>query len=79
MVLHAAYNTANGLVILRPDDELVGDAYVTISLCLTGALWLVALALIAVTRGRLGLAQEEKVAAPTSARIPSRHASAVRP
>jgi uncharacterized protein len=55
MLLHASYNTANGLVILRPADELVGDAYVTISLALTGTLWLVALVLIVATRGTLGL------------------------
>lgn len=58
MVLHASYNTANGLVILRPADELVGDSYVTISLALTGTLWLVALSLILATRGRLGLPAE---------------------
>ena len=55
MLLHASYNTANGLVILRPADELVGDAYVTISLALTGTLWLMALGLIVATRGRIGL------------------------
>jgi uncharacterized protein len=55
MLLHASYNTANGLVILRPADELVGDAYVTISLALTGTLWLVALGVVVATRGRIGL------------------------
>jgi membrane protease YdiL (CAAX protease family) len=55
MILHASYNTAIGVVILRPADELVGDAYVTISLALTGTLWLVAVGLIVATRGRLGL------------------------
>jgi hypothetical protein len=55
MVLHASYNTAIGVAILRPADELVGSSYVAISFALTGTLWLVALALIAATRGRLGL------------------------
>jgi uncharacterized protein len=55
MLLHAAYNTALGVVILRPDSELVGSTYVTLSLALTGTLWLVALGLIAATRGRLGM------------------------
>ena len=55
MLLHASYNTAIGLVILRPADELVGDAYVTISFALTGTLWLVALGVIVATRGRIGL------------------------
>ena len=55
MLLHASYNSAIGVVILRPADELVGNAYVTISLTLTGSLWLVAAGLIVATRGRLGL------------------------
>jgi hypothetical protein len=55
MVLHASYNTALGVAILRPADELVGSSYVAISFALTGTLWLAALALIAATRGRLGL------------------------
>ena len=64
MVLHAAYNTSLGLIILRPVDELVGSAYVAISLILTGLLWLVALGLIATTRGRLGLGASPGEAAP---------------
>jgi membrane protease YdiL (CAAX protease family) len=64
MVLHAAYNTALGVVILRPADELVGDAYVAISLALTGTLWLVALGLITATRGRLGLPRRRDEKAP---------------
>jgi hypothetical protein len=55
MLLHASYNTAIGLLILRPADELVGGTYVAISLALTGTLWLVAVALVVATRGRLGL------------------------
>jgi membrane protease YdiL (CAAX protease family) len=74
MVLHAAYNTALGLIILRPEDELVGGAYVAISLILTGLLWLVAIGLIAATRGRLGLG-----AAPRTASLTSRPATPPRP
>jgi hypothetical protein len=55
MLLHAAYNTALGVAILRPDGELVGSTYVTLSLALTGTLWLVALGLTVATHGRLGL------------------------
>ena len=62
MLLHAAYNTAIGVAILRPADELVGNSYVAISFALTGTLWLVAIALIVATRGRLGL--EPRVTAP---------------
>jgi uncharacterized protein len=55
MLLHAGYNTALGVVILRSEGELVGSTYVTLSLALTGTLWLVAVGLIAATHGRLGL------------------------
>ena len=62
MLLHASYNTAIGVVILRPADELVGEAYVAISLALTGTLWLVAIGLVVATRGRLGLAPDASAA-----------------
>jgi uncharacterized protein len=75
MVLHAAYNTSLGLIILRPEDELVGSTYVAISLILTGLLWLVALGLIAATRGRLGLdartGEAAHAAAPERPRTPT--------
>lgn len=54
VALHAAFNTANGVLILRPEGELVGSTYVVLSIVLTGLLWLVALGLIAKTHGRLG-------------------------
>ena len=63
MLLHASYNTALGVVILRPADELVGNSYVAISLALTGTLWLVAIGLILATRGRLGLAPDSRITA----------------
>jgi membrane protease YdiL (CAAX protease family) len=66
MLLHASYNTALGVVILRPADELVGDSYVAISLALTGTLWLVAIGLIVATRGRLGLQPGGRAAAPVA-------------
>lgn len=72
MVLHAAYNTALGTVILRPEDELVGSTYVILSLCLTGTLWLCAVALIWATRGRLGRdAGPPRLRAPVCARADS--------
>jgi uncharacterized protein len=67
MVLHAAYNTSLGVLILRPEDELVGGAYVAISLILTGLLWLVAVGLIAATRGRLGMDEARQPAPPPPA------------
>jgi uncharacterized protein len=70
MVMHAAYNTAIGVAILRPADELVGSSYVAISLTLTGTLWLVALALIVATRGRLGLAPRATLPPIPKARPP---------
>ena len=55
ILLHAAYNTALGTVILRPEDEQVGSTYVILSLALTGTLWAAVLVLIGATKGRLGL------------------------
>jgi hypothetical protein len=66
-VLPAAYNTAPGVIILRPEDDLVGGAYVAISLILTGLLWLTALGVIAATRGRLGLGTRPDEASPAAA------------
>lgn len=68
-LLHASYSTAIGVVILRPADELVSEAYVTISLALTGTLWLVAGGLIVATRARLGLPDGTP---RTTARLPTR-------
>ena len=65
MVLHAAFNAANGLLILRPDSELTGSTYVTLSLILTGLLWLVAIALIVATNGRLGRPHGESRQTPS--------------
>jgi membrane protease YdiL (CAAX protease family) len=58
MVLHAAYNTSLGTLILRPEGEIAGDTYVVLSLILTGLLWVCAAGLIIATRGRLGLEAE---------------------
>jgi uncharacterized protein len=66
MLLHASYNTAIGLMILRPADELVGGSYVAISLALTGTLWLVAAALVVATRGRLGLDSRSSPRSPAA-------------
>jgi hypothetical protein len=66
MLLHASNNTALGTVILRPEDEQVGEVYVTLSLAITGTLWLAVVALIWATKGRLGLEPEAPVPpAPT--------------
>jgi len=76
MLLHASYNTAIGVVILRPADELVGNAYVAISLALTGTLWLVAVGLIVATRGRLGLPESTP---RTRAELPARRYASAPP
>ena len=76
MLLHASYNTAIGLVILRPADELVGGTYVAISLALTGTLWLVAAALVVATRGRLGVAFPSSPRSPAAVKDPPRSRTA---
>jgi len=73
MVLHAAYNTSLGALILRPEDELVGGAYVKLSLILTGLLWVAAIGLIIATRGRLGLGADT---ATVRASVPPRRPGA---
>jgi hypothetical protein len=62
------YNTAIGVAILRPTDELVGSSCVAISFALTGTLWLVAVGLIVATRGRLGLEDTPSLDARTGGR-----------
>jgi membrane protease YdiL (CAAX protease family) len=60
MALHAGFNTANAVVILREEDDLVEGAYVAMQLSLTVVLLAVAVALVYATRGRLGLGEDER-------------------
>jgi hypothetical protein len=53
----------------------VGNAYVTISLALTGTLWLVAIAHVVVTRERLGLERQSDEAKSATAAAPPARAS----
>jgi membrane protease YdiL (CAAX protease family) len=54
ILLHASYNTAIGVMILRPDDELEKGTYVLLQTCLNVSLLVVAIALVYFTGGRLG-------------------------
>jgi hypothetical protein len=55
VLLHAGYNTANGLLLLIPEDALRGDSYRWLLLVMTLILAASVTALLAATRGRLGL------------------------
>lgn len=54
ILLHAGYNTANGLLVLLPEDDMHGAAEAVLLPLMTGVVVASVLLLIAVTRGRLG-------------------------
>jgi membrane protease YdiL (CAAX protease family) len=54
LLLHAGINTANSTLVPLPLEALAGDAYPTVLLAVTVGVWVVAVALVALTRGRLG-------------------------
>jgi hypothetical protein len=73
ILLHASFNTANGMAGLQSEDDLVEGAYATISMCLTGTLAVLMLLLVHRTRGRLGL---DKAAGTRTATPSARHSAA---
>lgn len=54
ILLHAGFNTANELLAPLPLDAVEGAAYEVLSVTMTATLVVAVLALIALTRGRLG-------------------------
>lgn len=52
VLLHGSFNAANGTLVLR--DEIEGTAYATMQYCITTTTLIVAVALLVVSRGRLG-------------------------
>lgn len=54
MALHAGFNTSIAIVILRPDDELTGGTYVALAIAQYATLFVLAVAMVAFTRGTLG-------------------------
>lgn len=63
VLLHASYNTAIGVMVLRPDSELEKGTYVLLQTCLNVTLLAVAIALVYFTRGRLGRSVEPSMTA----------------
>lgn len=55
ILLHASFNTANGMAGLQTEADLVKDAYATITVCLTATLVMLMMLLAYRTRGRIGL------------------------
>ena len=69
ILLHASMNTTNALLIPLPNEALQGDIYQTLNLVMTGVNVVVAIILVAVTRGRLGydsIKNTNRVALPTT-------------
>ncbi len=54
IILHASYNTANGLLLLVPDDALHGSSYQSLLILMTVVLGISVAFLLAITKGRLG-------------------------
>ena len=54
LLLHAGINTANSTLVPLPLEALAGDAYPAVLLTVTAAVWVVAVVLVVLTRGRLG-------------------------
>ena len=54
LLLHAGINTANSTLVPLPFEALAGDAYPIVLLTVTVAVWVVAVLLVVLTRGRLG-------------------------
>jgi uncharacterized protein len=54
ILLHASFNTANGVLLLVPESQQVGGTYAAISICVTGIIVAAAAVLVYATRGRLG-------------------------
>ena len=59
LLAHAGINTANSTLVPLPMTAVEGDAYPAVLLTVTVAVWVVALALVALTRGRLGAGDAE--------------------
>jgi membrane protease YdiL (CAAX protease family) len=54
ILLHASYNTANGLIVAAPEVAMTGAAYLVPLALMTGLLSLTVIALLIATHGRLG-------------------------
>lgn len=58
ILLHAGYNTANGLLVLVPETDMAAGAEAVLLPLMTGVVLGSVLILLAATRGRLGLAAQ---------------------
>jgi membrane protease YdiL (CAAX protease family) len=54
VLLHAGINTANSTLVPIPFEAITGESFTTVLVTVDVAVWLVALLLVVVTRGRLG-------------------------
>jgi membrane protease YdiL (CAAX protease family) len=54
LLLHAGINTANSVLVPLPIEAITGESFMTVLITVDVAVWVVALLLIATTRGTLG-------------------------
>jgi len=65
LLTHAGFNTANSTLVPIPLEAAAGESFTTVLVTVTAAVWLVAAALVVLTRGRLGYDADD---APTDGR-----------
>ncbi|WP_254761487.1 CPBP family intramembrane glutamic endopeptidase [Natrinema marinum] len=54
LLLHAGINTANSTLVPLPIEAITGESFTTVLIAVDVAVWIVAVLLIAATRGQLG-------------------------
>jgi membrane protease YdiL (CAAX protease family) len=58
LLLHAGINTANSTLVPIPMEAITGESFMTLLIAVDIGVWLVAIVLVVVTRGRLGFDAE---------------------
>lgn len=62
LLLHAGINTANSTLVPVPIEAITGESFVTVLVAVDVAVWVVALLLVVLTRGKLGYETERNTA-----------------
>jgi len=68
LLLHAGINTANSTLVPLPIESITGENFMTVLIAVDVAVWIVAIALIVGTRGRLGYTTSRNTAERREAR-----------
>jgi membrane protease YdiL (CAAX protease family) len=70
ILLHAGINTANSTLVPIPMEAITGESFMTLLIAVDVGVWLVAIVLIVVTRGKLGFDAETGTAKRPAAAHP---------